>query len=210
MSDITLGELQRFSAIASGVVLFLVGGVYWLHHQPETLAGRPSTKVVQVQLVPSFSNRVATDQPQAPSPMNPATTSGKELRHLRQSQNRSPAPSTSPLPTPSATPSSPAGIVLAGNDTISHFQEILSAHIGRFKRYPQDAVRERLQGTVQIVFVMNRGGELLDLWVDKSSGYDFFDKEAMETVRRAQPLPPIPPDLPDRLNIMMPVAFAKS
>ncbi len=67
--------------------------------------------------------------------------------------------------------------MLAGNDTISHFQEILSAHIGRFKRYPQDAVRERLQGTVQIVFVMNRGGELLDLWVDKSSGYDFFDKE---------------------------------
>lgn len=210
MSEITLGELQRFSAIASGVVLFLVGGVYWLHHQPETQAGRPSRNVVQIELVPSFSNRVATDQPQAPSRTDPATVSGRALRHIRQSQNRNPSPSTSPFPAPSATTSSQADATLPSADTISHFQEILSAHIGQFKRYPQDAVRERLQGTVQVVFVMNRGGELLDLWVDKSSGYDFFDREAMETVRRAQPLPPIPSDLPDRLNIMMPVAFAKS
>ena len=35
-------------------------------------------------------------------------------------------------------------------------------------------------------------------------------KEAIETIRRAQPLPPIPPELPDRLNIHVQLVFDPS
>jgi protein TonB len=37
-----------------------------------------------------------------------------------------------------------------------------------------------------------------------------LDKEAMETIRRAQPLPPIPPELPERLNIHVQLVFDPS
>ena len=64
-----------------------------------------------------------------------------------------------------------------------------------------------LEGKVDTQFAMARDGKLLGVWVRTSSGQMLLDKEAVETIRRAQPLPPIPPELPDRLNIQVQLEF---
>jgi protein TonB len=57
---------------------------------------------------------------------------------------------------------------------------------------------------------MSRDGTLLGVWVKTSSGQAMLDKEAIDTIRRAQPLPSIPPELPDRLNIHVQLVFDPS
>jgi protein TonB len=87
------------------------------------------------------------------------------------------------------------------------FQRQLLAHIERYRRYPDAARRDGLQGTVLVVFAMRRDGSLVQVGVKSSSGRPVLDREALETLRRAQPLPPIPADMPEQLTILLPVAF---
>jgi periplasmic protein TonB len=90
---------------------------------------------------------------------------------------------------------------------ISEFQRQLFAHIETYRQYPLAARRARIQGTVELMFAMDRNGIVLGVWIKRSSGYPVLDKEAVATVLRAQPLPAIPAKLPDPLNITLPVSF---
>jgi protein TonB len=90
---------------------------------------------------------------------------------------------------------------------MSAFQRALETHIALYRRYPEVARQARMQGTVQVLFSMRRDGSILDVWIRASSGQRVLDDAAMETIRLAQPLPRIPPEFPDRLTILMPVAF---
>jgi protein TonB len=46
--------------------------------------------------------------------------------------------------------------------------------------------------------------------LDRSSGSSLLDREALDTVRRAQPLPKVPADLPDPLTLTVAIEFALS
>jgi len=96
-----------------------------------------------------------------------------------------------------------------GKDTgiISEFQRRLFARIETCRQYPATARRARLQGVVELIFAMDRNGIVLGIWIKQSSGYPVLDKEAVATVLRAQPLPAIPAELPDPLNITLPMVF---
>lgn len=89
----------------------------------------------------------------------------------------------------------------------SEFQRRLFEHIRRFQRYPDAARPERLAGVVQIVFTMDRQGRVRGVWVKTSSGSGLLDQEAVATIERAAPLPPIPPDLPDPLSPTLVLEF---
>ncbi|MFX6994796.1 TonB family protein, partial [Acinetobacter baumannii] len=62
-------------------------------------------------------------------------------------------------------------------------------------------------GTARVLFVLRRDGSVLQAAIERSSGQKLLDEEALEVIRRAEPLPPIPPGLPGRLRILLPVAF---
>ena len=110
-------------------------------------------------------------------------------------------------PFPTFAPVTP---VRAAPDIVAATFQRTLRHIERYQVYPAEARGERLQGLVQLVFAMGRDGRVLDAWVKQSSGSAVLDKAALDTVKRAQPLPRIPNELPDRLNVMIPVAFARS
>jgi TonB family protein len=55
--------------------------------------------------------------------------------------------------------------------------------------------------------LMDRSGRLIDLWLDRSGGFPVLDAEALATLSRAQPLPLIPQNIPERLQVVVPVAF---
>jgi protein TonB len=206
MSEFTVSELHRFVGIAAGVMVCMIGGVYWLHHLPSDLAERSRERVVQIQWEPSLPKRQQVDRPQSGLPAPQKVTAALASLRIKQPDDHNRFPlAVSPTPTQSGS-DLPSQVASIGKETASHFQEELFRHIEQYKRYP--AAIASLKGTVRLVFVMNRQGDVLDLWVDKSSGVEAFDKEAVETVRRALPLPAIPQDLPDPLSVVMPVAFA--
>jgi protein TonB len=82
--------------------------------------------------------------------------------------------------------------------------------VARYQRYPNAARLGRMRGTVETLFSMQRDGTLLEVWVKTSSGQVVLDKAAVDAIRRAQPLPAIPSELPDRLNIQIALVFEPS
>lgn len=62
-------------------------------------------------------------------------------------------------------------------------------------------------GVVTVRFTIARGGEVLAASVVGSSGEAALDDEAVAAVWRAEPMPSIPPVLPERLIITLPLVF---
>lgn len=81
------------------------------------------------------------------------------------------------------------------------------ARLERFRRYPVEAQRARMQGTATIRFRLDRAGRVLSMSLEESSGSPMLDAAALDTVRRADPLPRIPADRPDEVELSVPVEF---
>jgi protein TonB len=115
--------------------------------------------------------------------------------------------------TPPAQNESPGDEVIGGSqenasDTAWEFRERLHDHIAQVRQYPVALNAKRIEGRVEVEFVMNRKGVVLNVWINHSSGNIALDKAAVETVLRAQPLPAIPANLPDLIEIALPVDFS--
>lgn len=209
------GELLRLIVTPTLVTVLLVGGVYWIRSRPPTgSVGQQQLSVVQVHLLPR------------PDP-TPIATSSKSQTVTDEATNHVDAPSMDtnptaaddPLPSPRATAystaelppsnirSAPSPVSGPPSNAALKFQETLLRHVARYQRYPNAARGLHLEGKVDTQFAMSRDGTLLGVWVKTSSGQAVLDREAIDTIRRAQPLPPIPPELPDRLNIHVQLAF---
>jgi protein TonB len=81
------------------------------------------------------------------------------------------------------------------------------AHLERFRRYPPRARATRQQGVVYVRFTMDRSGTVLTSTIVRKSGFFTLDQAALDTLRRAQPLPPIPSGRPDTVELTVPVQF---
>lgn len=93
------------------------------------------------------------------------------------------------------------------NDARPNWEGLILAHLERFRRYPARARVARQQGTVIVRFKLNREGMVVSSALVRKSGFYDLDQAALETLGRAQPLPAIPPGLPDEIEISVPVEF---
>lgn len=91
----------------------------------------------------------------------------------------------------------------AGND----YRRRLLEHILPYRRPPVIAAGLPTTGIVMVRFSMARNGDVLTVTVASSSGIAALDDAAIETVWRAKPMPSIPPILPERLSVVLPVSF---
>ncbi|WP_444930620.1 energy transducer TonB [Microbulbifer sp. SSSA002] len=88
------------------------------------------------------------------------------------------------------------------------WQSQLQAHLERRKRYPRSAQIRRQQGIPWVRFTMDRQGKVLDVELHRASGIAALDREVVALVRRAEPLPKPPEDVPgDPLVMAVPVEF---
>ena len=76
--------------------------------------------------------------------------------------------------------------------------------IQRHVVYPSLARRLGWQGKVMVSFVLQKGGQPLDVRILESSGFATLDGSALQAVERAAPLPP--PG--EAVQIVMPIVFA--
>lgn len=93
------------------------------------------------------------------------------------------------------------------NDARANWEGTILAHLERFRRYPTRARAARRQGTAYIRFRVNRAGAVLSFAIVKKSGSFDLDQAALDTLERAQPLPAIPADMPDEVELSVPVEY---
>ncbi len=101
-----------------------------------------------------------------------------------------------------APPAGPTAAEIAAKQT---YLSLLSAHLERFKRYPYAARKRHQTGMSYLAFTMDRQGHVLAAHIARSSGHEMLDDEVMSMIRRAEPLPPPPPEVPD--NLVVPMSF---
>lgn len=84
----------------------------------------------------------------------------------------------------------------------------LLRHLEKHKRYPADAQRSRIEGVAYVLFTMTRDGRVLNARVERSTGNAVLDREGLDLLTRAEPLPPLPQDQPgETLRLVVPVQF---
>lgn len=143
----------------------------------------------------------------APPPMVQLPQTTSLMREVREPVEAviDPGP---PVPETTAPKSlaAPAAANLS-SDAKQNWEARLLAHLEHYRRFPSRARAARQQGTVQIRFRMNRTGSVLTASVLRSSGFTTLDQAALDTLKRAQPLPAIPKDMPDEVELTIPVEF---
>jgi periplasmic protein TonB len=166
---------------------------------PEQKAEPPPPKPEPARIVP--------DQPK-PVPVKP-----KPVRtEVKKPVDAPPAPRTSAAPKAerqaSLTPSSaPAGATSAA--ALASYNQLVAAHLQRFKQYPSSAKAAGEQGTSRLSFTLGRSGQVLGSRLAGSSGHPSLDGETLAMVRRAQPFPPMPPGLnKTSMSFSIPVQFS--
>lgn len=84
----------------------------------------------------------------------------------------------------------------------------LRNQIERHKQYPADGPRNGPCRITYVLIEMDRSGKILSVQTERSSGVRAFDREGIERVWRAQPLPPPPPEIPhERVEPVVPMDF---
>jgi protein TonB len=209
-------EVLRLFLVPTVVALLFTGGVYWVHlQQPAGSVDRDQASIVQVHLLPRPD----------PAPIPVAAASQPIVGNVagrtdvpidepdpatRDAATKVPEATTSTeMSAPSIKPT-PSQLETAPNSTAIKFQQALLRHVARYQHYPNGARLGRLRGSVETLFSMRRDGTLVGVWVKVGSGQAVLDNAAMDTIRRAQPLPSIPSELPDRLNIQVTLVFDPS
>lgn len=105
----------------------------------------------------------------------------------------------SPPSTPVAAPDPKA---LAG------YGHSVAGALAGYQRYPRIAQMRQWQGTTLLQLEIAADGRLLEGRVLSSSGHDVLDRQALDMLRAAQPLPPPPATLAGRpLVVNVPVVF---
>jgi protein TonB len=84
----------------------------------------------------------------------------------------------------------------------------LAGAVATRQRYPRVALMRQWQGTAMLQLDLAPDGRLLGVRVISSSGHDTLDRQALEMVREAVPLPSLPEALAGRpLTVDVPVVF---
>ena len=141
----------------------------------------------------------------APSP-DPGKDAAKEASLPAQASS-SATPAPSPVRGPQAAPfdsDTPSTSAVPAS-----WQSRVLGHLGHFKRYPGDARQRKRAGAAWVRFQVDRDGKLLASELVTSSGTVLLDREALQVLQRAQPLPAPPVTLlrQGSVTVTLPVSF---
>jgi protein TonB len=166
----------------------------------------PEQKEQPAPLKPEPAKTVP-DQPK-PIPVKPKPVRAEAKKPI----DVSPAPRTSGAPKAerqaSLTPA-PATAGATSSAALASYNQLVAAHLQRFKQYPSGARTAGEQGTSRLSFTLSRSGQVLGSRLAGSSGHPSLDGETLAMVRRAQPFPPMPPELKQApMSFSIPVQFS--
>ncbi|MFC4256275.1 TonB family protein [Altererythrobacter xixiisoli] len=225
-SDQPTGWRTRMAGLGGtgGIGLFVLACIFVTWHIVQPTPPPPEPLVVEnlplsappepVEEVPE-GPRQTEQQEQAPQPLEEIPPLPKAIDVPRSTIIQPPPPppmppaqAADPVPettAPRSLPAPPARQMASNADP--SWQALLLGHLEKFRRYPAAARARRLQGVAHVRFRAARDGRILSSSVVQSAGSPLLDRAALDTLRRAQPLPPIPPDQPDVMEVTVPIEF---
>ena len=154
----------------------------------------------QVTMEPSLAApppRPPRPAPRPPTAPRTAQAPGQRLQDYPPQTSSLGGPSTSSF-------DQAAGDGGARNDYLSRVYR----HIDPYRDYPAAARAARQHGRVVTRVTISRAGELLDMRLDRSSGWPLIDDAEMSAIRRAMPLPPVPAGMRgDPIVLVLPMNY---
>lgn len=155
--------------------------------------------------LPAFMARLI--KPQAEMPALPVFTIASGAPPQAPAPLAASAAKTSPMLGGTAG-NGPMGQAASGNGTGGNggalagcmdaaWMRAVAVRVGQFFYYPEAALAVHRTGVAMVHFSVRRDGQVDTVEIGKSSGDDGLDRAALDIVRKAQPLPPIP----DRMHV---------
>ncbi|WP_175653047.1 energy transducer TonB [Pseudomonas sp. Marseille-P9899] len=117
---------------------------------------------------------------------------------------------TPPSNAPAQKSAAPAPSIASNSNALPTWQSDLLRHLGKFKRYPEDARRRGLQGINRLRFVVDGEGRILSYSLAGGSGSAALDRATLEMIRKAQPVPAPPKELLNNGSIEVVAPFVYS
>lgn len=177
--------------------------------EPEPIPEPPKPKVqpiIEPKIIP-------TPKPAPIETYEPQTVSPEPVDEPYSPPVMSVAPKVeSPPPTftaPPPPPPQPVGPSQADLDAARKgYADRLARAIAQHKQYPRVAQMRGWQGETIVDLKLDSNGGVLGTRIERSSGFEVLDKQALEMVKKAAPFP-APPEIlkSDVFNIQVPVSF---
>jgi protein TonB len=151
--------------------------------------------------------QIVPDQPK------PVAVKPKPVRtEVKKPTEASSPPRTSAAPKAERQASLTSSSAAAGASSpaaLAFYNQLVAAHLQRFKQYPSASRAAGEQGTSRLSFTLSRSGQVLGSRLAGSSGHPALDGETLAMIRRAQPFPPMPPELKQAsMSFSIPVQFS--
>jgi len=180
----------------------------------EPIAPTPLQEKPEVEAPPEQKAQPAPPKPEPPKIVpepKPAPVKPNVVRvEAKKPTEAPPAPRTTAAPR--AERQAPAASAISAGASaaaIASYNQLVAAHLQRFKQYPPGAKAAGEQGTARLSFSLGRGGQVLGSRLAGSSGHAALDGETLAMVRRAQPFPGFPPEMKQAsMSFNVPVQFS--
>ncbi|QKY09994.1 TonB family protein [Janthinobacterium lividum] len=167
-------------------------------------AAAPSAAIAK-KAAPAIQQLVLPQPDAAPMPPQAESIAAvAEVRHAPVTPAPAAAPSIAAAPPSPALPPAPQEL----RSGVSSWEGKVLARMERFRRYPTASRAKQEQGVVYLRCRIDRDGQVLAAAIERSSGSAALDQAALDTLQRAAPLPRIPKERPDPLELSIPVEFS--
>lgn len=147
--------------------------------------------------------------PPLPAAENPdvALQTEPEKREDKKEDEAEKNPNAAPPLVTASTTTAPTAASVRTASAVS-WKRRIALHLQRNKRYPAAAQARREHGIAKVAFMVDRLGHVLSSTVVQSSGSATLDRETLDLLQRAQPLPVPPTDVPGaQFSFNVPVRF---
>jgi protein TonB len=176
---------------------------------------RPQASITVPQLPdprqPRQGSRAASPTPTVRRQQKPPPRPQVVQRPSPPTEVEAPPPAAPRQPSTQAQPSpapSPPAAAPAEHDPLALYLGKVRAAIDRQKRYPTAARRAGVTGQVVLQFVILPDGKVLDPSIAENHASSALGSAALDSLRRASPLPPFPEEITqDRLVVRVPISY---
>lgn len=217
-------ERRRWAISAVVVVLAFGSAIAVSQWRPSAHPIAEPPAALMIELVPEAPPEPEPSPPEPPPPEPPPPKPvPKPVPQPTPPKVEAPPPSDIAEPAPPEPPPQPEQAVEQSAPAIPApppadpraasakvtYEGLLLAHLERNKRYPSQARSRRQQGLPYVRFVVTREGKVLSARLERSSGYEALDAEALALFERAQPLPAFTPEMEEEtLEAVVPIQFS--
>ncbi|MGD9660952.1 MAG: energy transducer TonB [Porticoccaceae bacterium] len=179
--------------------------------QAEPKLDAPVAPVLETVVAPAATDNLVTVERQAEtaaeSPMLPPANSQREMStELAKNSNQNQADKLA-LGGASGRSGKHPGSGNARN-AAEYFGEVM-LWMNQHKHYPVALKQKKQKGVVEVEFTLVRSGEVTHMRIVKSGGHQLLDQAALQMLKDAAPLPPIPAFIAeDSLTLVIPVEYS--